>query len=152
MQWGAILVLIDAFFYGIYQILSRKVGSLDAAPVSITLAGVGGLICASLILPFSDLRLPHEAFDILLMLTLGLWGLLGHFFVIKAVQWGRASIVAPMGYLELVGATFIGWLAFQNFPDAYTWLGAAIIVASGLYIAYREHRLQRLRQQAASSV
>jgi len=149
VQWGAILVLTDAFFYAIYQILSRKVGSLDAAPVSITLAGIGGLICASLILPFSEIRLPHEAFDILLMLTLGLWGLLGHFFVIKAVQWGRASIVAPMGYLELVGATFIGWLAFQNFPDAYTWLGAAIIVASGLYIAYREHRLQRLSQQAA---
>ncbi len=147
VQWGAILVLADAFFYAVYQILSRKVGGFDAAPVSITLAGIGGFVCASLILPFSQVRLPHAPLDILLLMTLGLWGLLGHFFVIKAVQWGRASIVAPMGYLELVGATLVGWLVFNNFPDGLTWLGAAVIVASGLYIAYREHRLQQLRRQ-----
>jgi drug/metabolite transporter (DMT)-like permease len=147
VQWGTILVLMDALFYGIYQILSRKIGGVDAAPVSITLTGVGGLVCASVILPFSDVRLPHAPLDILLLMTLGLWGLLGHFFVVKAVQWGRASIVAPMGYLELVGATLVGWLIFNNFPDELTWVGAAVIVASGLYIGYREHRLQRLRRQ-----
>ncbi len=150
VQWGAILVLLDTFFYAIYQILSRKVGSLDAAPVSITLAGFGGLLYASLILPFSQIRLPLAPFDILLFLLLGLWGLLGHFFVIKAVQWGPASIVAPVGYFELVGATFVGWLVFHDFPDGWTWAGAAVIVASGLYITYREHRLQRLRREASA--
>jgi drug/metabolite transporter (DMT)-like permease len=149
-QWGAILVLMDAFFYAVYQILSRKVGSMDAAPVSITLSGCGGLVCASVILPFSAIRLPHSPLDIALFLTLGLWGLLGHFFVIKAVQWGRASIVAPVGYFELVGATLMGWLVFHDFPDGWTWVGAAVIVASGLYITYREHRLQRLRRQTSA--
>src|SRR6202158_1841153 len=118
VQWGAVLVLIDALCYGFYQILSRKVASLDAAPISITLAGIGGLVCASLLLPFSEIRLPHGFVDVALFLTLGLWGLLGHFFVIKAVQWGRASIVAPVGYVELVGATLFGWLVFHDFPDA----------------------------------
>jgi drug/metabolite transporter (DMT)-like permease len=146
VQWGAVLVLMDALCYGVYQILSRKVASLDAAPISITLAGIGGLVCASLLLPFSEIRLPHGFVDVALFLTLGLWGLLGHFFVIKAVQWGRASIVAPVGYVELVGATLFGWLVFHDFPDAWTWVGAAVIVASGLYITYREHRLQRLRR------
>jgi drug/metabolite transporter (DMT)-like permease len=54
-----------------------------------------------------------------------------------------------VGYLELVGATFMGWLVFGNFPDSLTWVGAAVIVASGLYITYREHRLQIQRRQAA---
>jgi drug/metabolite transporter (DMT)-like permease len=54
-------------------------------------------------------------------------------------------VVAPVGYVELIGATLIGWLLFAQFPDAWTWVGAAIIVASGLYITLRERRLQRLR-------
>ena len=147
MQWGAILVLLDALFYSIYQILSRKVGSIDAAPVSITLTGIGGLIIATAILPFSTIVWPQSWFDALLFILLGAFGLAGHFFVVKAVQWGRASIVAPVGYLELVGATFLGWLVFGNFPDYLTWIGAAVIVASGLYITYREHRLQIERRQ-----
>ena len=147
IQWGAILVLCDALAYSIYQILSRKVGSIDAAPVSITLTGIGGLIIASMILPFSHIVLPQNWFDALLFMLLGALGLAGHFFVVKAMQWGRASIVAPVGYLELVGATFMGWLVFGNFPDALTWVGAAVIVASGLYITYREHRLQIERRQ-----
>ncbi|HEX3065679.1 MAG TPA: DMT family transporter, partial [Dongiaceae bacterium] len=138
---------LDALFYSIYQILSRKVGSIDAAPVSITLTGVGGLIIATAILPFSTIVLPQNWFDALLFVLLGAFGLAGHFFVVKAVQWGRASIVAPVGYLELVGATFLGWMFFGNFPDWLTWVGAAVIVASGLYITYREHRLQIQRRQ-----
>lgn len=150
MQWGAILVLLDAICYSVYQILSRKVGSIDAAPVSITLAGIGGLVIASMIMPFSTIVMPRDWFDGFLFAILGALGLLGHFFVVKAVQWGRASIVAPVGYLELVGATFMGWLVFGNFPDALTWAGAAVIVASGLYITYREHRLQIERRQLSS--
>lgn len=148
VQWGAILVLLDALFYSIYQILSRKVGSLDPAYTSITLAGIGGLVLASLVLPFSTIKLPASWFDLVLFVLIGLWGLLGHFFVIKAVQWGSASIVAPVGYFELVGSTLLGWLLFRDFPDALTWVGAAVIVASGLYITYREHKLQRLRREA----
>jgi len=146
MQWGAVLVMIDALAYGLYQILSRKVGSIDPAYTSITLAGLGGFLLSCLILPFFAIRLPDNAVDLAVFAAIGLWGLLGHYFVIKAVQWGRAAVVAPVAYVELVGATLIGWLLFAEFPDGWTWLGAAIIVGSGLYITLRERRLQRLRE------
>jgi drug/metabolite transporter (DMT)-like permease len=144
VQWGAILILLDALCYSIYQVLSRKVGSHDPAEASITLAGIGGLVLASLLLPFSTIRLPQNSTDLALFLGIGLWGLLGHYFVTKALQWGTASIVAPIGYGELVGSTLFGWLLFHGFPDLWTWIGAAIIVGSGLYITYREHRLRRI--------
>lgn len=144
IQWGAIFVMLDALCYAVYQILSRKVGSLDPAAVSITLAGVGGFVISSAILPFSKIVIPSSPFDWSVFLLLGLWGLLGHFFVIKAFQWGAASFVAPMGYGELVGSTLLGYFLFTDFPDLWTWIGAAIIVGSGLYIAYREHTLQKL--------
>lgn len=146
VQWGAVLVLLDALCYAIYQILSRKVGSVDPAYASITLAGVGGLAISSFILPFSEIVLPHSFFDALVFAGIGLFGVLGHYFVTKAFQWGSASLVAPIGYGELVGATVLGYLLFGEFPGIWTWVGAAIIVTSGLYITAREHKLQRLRR------
>lgn len=143
MQWGAVLVLLDALCYAVYQILSRKVGSTDPAAVSITLAGLGGLAISTVILPFSPLVLPASLFDWLVFAGVGIFGLVGHYFVIKAVQWGSASLCAPMGYGELIGSTVLGYLFFAEFPDLVTWIGAAVIVASGLYITYREHKLQR---------
>jgi drug/metabolite transporter (DMT)-like permease len=146
MQWGAVLVLVNALCYAVYQILSRKVGSIDPAAVSITLAGIGGFVISTLLLPFSRIVLPISPVDWLLFACLGLWGLLAHLFVIKAYQWGAAAVVAPLGYGELVGATLLGWLIFAELPDAWTWCGASIIVASGLYILYRERQLRRARR------
>lgn len=129
---------------------SRKVGGTDPAAVSITLAGLGGLAISTVILPFSPLVLPATLFDWLVFAGVGIFGLVGHYFVIKAVQWGSASLCAPMGYGELIGSTLLGYLFFAEFPDLATWIGAAVIVASGLYITYREHKLQRRGRAAAT--
>jgi drug/metabolite transporter (DMT)-like permease len=148
-QWGALLVLLNALFYALYQVLSRRVGSLDSAEISITLAGVGGVLISSILLCFSTIKLPADLLDGVVFAAIGLFGALGHYFVIKAYQWGSASAVAPVGYLELVGSTVLGYMIFAEFPDAWTWVGAAIIMASGLYITLREHKLQRERRAAA---
>jgi len=143
VQWGAVLILLDALCYAFYQILARKVGSVDPAAVSITLSGIGGFVISTAILPFSTIIVPVGAVDWLIFALVGVWGLLGHFFVIKAYQWGSASLVAPLCYSELIGATLLGYLIFAELPDLFVWAGAAVIIASGLYIAYREHRLRR---------
>jgi len=49
-------------------------------------------------------------------------------------------VLSPLGYAELIGTTILGYLIFGNLPDLPTWIGAAIIIASGLYIAFRERR------------
>ena len=51
-----------------------------------------------------------------------------------------AAVIAPLGYVELIGTTILGYAIFGNFPDLWTWIGAAVIIASGLYIALRERR------------
>jgi drug/metabolite transporter (DMT)-like permease len=51
-------------------------------------------------------------------------------------------VIAPLSYIELVGTASLGYLIFDNFPDLWTWVGAAIIIASGVYIALRERRLR----------
>ena len=88
---------------------------------------------------------PRNLFDLTLFVCLGLIGGAGHYLLIRAFQYGPAAVLSPLGYLELVGTSSLGYLIFGNLPDALTWIGASIIIASGLYIAFREHRRRTAR-------
>jgi drug/metabolite transporter (DMT)-like permease len=87
--------------------------------------------------------------------TLAQWGLLaalgaiatiGHWLVVIAFKRAPASVLAPLQYLEILGATVLGWFFFDDFPDAVAWLGIAIIIGSGLYVAHREQVLNNRRR------
>ncbi|MEO1265756.1 MAG: EamA/RhaT family transporter, partial [Pseudomonadota bacterium] len=68
-------------------------------------------------------------------------GIMGSAFgvaVVLAYQNATASELAPYGYAELATAALLGWLIFDQLPDTFTWIGMAVIVASGLTIAWRE--------------
>ncbi len=52
----------------------------------------------------------------------------------------EASALAPMQYLEILGATVLGYVVFAEFPDAWTWVGTAVILTSGGYVVHRERR------------
>jgi S-adenosylmethionine uptake transporter len=67
--------------------------------------------------------------------------------VIKALEIGLAVVVAPVHYSIMIWATVYGWLLFGQLPDFWTWIGAAIIVATGIYTLNRE-RLAARRAQA----
>jgi len=59
------------------------------------------------------------------------------------------SLVVPFDYTSLLWATAYGWLLFGTLPGETTWIGAPVIVASGLYIVWREHRRRRETTPAA---
>lgn len=77
------------------------------------------------------------------LLGLGGISVIGHMFIVGAFRRTEASILAPFQYLEIISATALGYLIFDDFPDALTWLGTTIILASGLYVFYREQRVGR---------
>ena len=72
-------------------------------------------------------------------------------FIINAIRAGEASAIAPVQYLRLVYAVALGWWVFAEWPDAWTFVGAAIIVASTLYITRREAQLARRGRAAAEN-
>jgi drug/metabolite transporter (DMT)-like permease len=78
-----------------------------------------------------------------MLLALGVFGGLGHYCVARAMIDAPANIVSPFQYFQLVGAGLFGWLVFDNLPSISTWTGAAIIVASGLYLGWSETRRAR---------
>ena len=141
MQFGALLTFGSATLFAIYQIMTRKIGNDDPAETSIVYMAMIAAVVMSATAPFY-FEAPTELLHWFLFGIVGCLGGVTQFFVIKALQIAPVSTVAPYLYGELIGATLLGFAIFGDFPDAWTWTGATIIVASGIYVAYRE-RLAR---------
>jgi drug/metabolite transporter (DMT)-like permease len=136
---AVLLLLLSSLAYALYQIATRWVSHYDNAATGIIFAALLGSLAMSLAMPFVFV-MPRTLFDGLLFCCLGFLGGFGHYLVIRAFQSGPAAVIAPLGYVELVGTATLGYLIFDNFPDLWTWLGAGVIIASGVYIALRERR------------
>ncbi len=143
---ASFLVLISAGCNALYQVLTRSLAARDSAETSNTYIAVVGFVLTSLAVPFFW-QTPRSVFHVLLFVGLGLFGGFGHYFIVKALEWGPAAVIAPLNYGQLIGTVILGYLIFGEFPDAWTWVGAAVIIASGLYIFYRERHLQRSLQR-----
>lgn len=137
-HWAMLLVVLNAFVYAFYQLLTRKAAS-EPPQTSIIWSAVVGAVVASFLL-IDGVVAPRTGLHWLLFLSMGFIGGFGHFFVVKAFQNAQASVVSPFSYFQLVGATVLGYTLFGHIPDRWTWTGAAIIVGSGLYITWRERK------------
>jgi drug/metabolite transporter (DMT)-like permease len=140
-SWAMTLLLISAAISAGIQLMSRKLAQHDGAVVSNTYMVLVGFVLMSLPLPWVW-RTPPNLSDTLIFISIGATGGLGHFFLVRAFELAPAAFVSPFTYGQILGATLISYLVFGQLPDAWTWIGAAIIVASGLFIFYRERRLK----------
>jgi drug/metabolite transporter (DMT)-like permease len=139
------LVFASATCSALYQLFTRKLAAHDPAETSITYIALAGFLLGSLALPFAW-RTPQTLLDAALFVGLGLFGGFGHYFLVRAYELAPAPVISPFVYLQLVGAVLSGLVVFGNFPDAWTWAGSALIVATGLYLMVRERRAaQRAR-------
>jgi drug/metabolite transporter (DMT)-like permease len=98
--------------------------------------------------PMTAVALPfvmtaHDETGWLLLLAIGITGVIGQLLLTAALRFGAVASVIVMDYSSLFWATLYGWLFFSSLPPPSTWLGAPLIIAAGLVIAWREHRLSR---------
>ncbi|WP_416896230.1 MAG: DMT family transporter [Minwuia sp.] len=140
-HWAMLLVVLNTVCYAFYQLLTRKIASADNPETTITMTAVVGAVISSFFL-INGMEMPHSVLHWVMFVGLGALGGFGHYMVVKAFQYTEASVVAPFSYGQLVGATFFGYVMFGTFPDEWVWVGAAIVVASGVYIASREQKLR----------
>lgn len=138
-----IAAFANAACYAGYALLTRKLSGIDS-PGSMLLisAAVPSLVLAPL-LPFVW-QTPPTWLHWGLVLATGLLGSSGHWFLIRAHERAPAAILAPWTYAQLLWMTLAGYLVFGDLPSAWTLAGAGIVVASGLYLLYRE-RVVRMR-------
>ena len=141
LSWAAILPVITAICYALYQITTRMLAEIDPPITTFFYSGAVGVVVLSLAVPFSW-QTP-TAGGWAMMISLGLLAGAGHYCIIQAIRRAPASVLAPFGFVQLVWVTILGYLVFGDVPDKPTILGAAIVVASGGYVYYRENVVKR---------
>ncbi len=138
VHWASLLVLAAALLFALFQIATRSLSFTDRPETTLVYVSGGAAIAASAVVPFTW---PAPELELELWGWLALAGVLSggaHFAMIKALKLASPSVLAPFVYTELIAATIIGYLFFSDFPDAWTWLGAVVIVLSGLYVLRRQ--------------
>ncbi|MEZ5777485.1 MAG: DMT family transporter [Paracoccaceae bacterium] len=120
------------------SVIVRKIGKDERSVVLLLYPMIGNFVAMGLALPFVYEPMPVTHLGLLALISL--FGLAGGYLVILAYRAGEAVIVAPMQYSQILWATAYGYLLFSETLSRATILGASIIIASGLYIVFRESR------------
>ena len=139
---ASLLVLGSAACSALYDLLTRRLVASDPPETTVGYAAVVGTVLLGLVVPFAWTA-TRSWTSLGIMLSLGLWGGLGHYLTARAYHCAPASVVAPFSYLQLVGAAITGYLVFGDVPGSGIWIGAALIVTSGLFLAYTEGLARR---------
>lgn len=146
----ALYPLGTAFFFSFYMLITRMMSqSMHPVTMQLHTSLAGSAICVPALLLMNgsgfdefDSVMPQGLFWLWLF-GVGFWAALSHICMTYALKFAPTSTLAPLHYLEIVVAVALGYFVFNDFPNAMTWGGIAVIVASGLYIIHREHRVAR---------
>jgi drug/metabolite transporter (DMT)-like permease len=141
MHWAALLSVASALFYAGYAIATRMVMRHDTSETTLFYANLVGVAVMVPVLPFVW-SAPPSALDLGLLLAVGAFGSFGHYLLILAHHRAPASVLSPFMYTQLLWASMLGYLVFANVPNRWTLAGAGIVVASGLYLLYRERKVR----------
>ena len=144
---GAAIGLAAALMVSITAILVRQIGRTEPSLTTVFWFGLSS--AAALAAPMIWFARHHDVTTWMLLVATGLCGALGQIALTFSLRFAPVSVVAPVDYASLIWATAFGALLFGAWPTPWTWVGAPIVIASGLYIVWREHRLARRRRSAA---
>ena len=145
--WAALFVLGSTLCWSIGVIATRKLGGrIDVVTMLVWQALIGVIATA----PFAYATwVAPTRLEYALMFVNGILNLSAQWLTVRALQLAPASTVAPLTYTLIIWATGLGWLLFDTLPDRWTLAGGAVIVASGLYVWWRE-RVRRAEALAAA--
>lgn len=123
--------------YAVFSLVTRYLAPFDRAEVTLFYSLMAGTL---IVAPFalSAWVWPDNGFIWVLLLSMGVYGGLGHYLFILAHRHAPASTVAPFLYISLLTHSAAGFLVFGQTPDAWTVSGALIVILSGLYLLQRE--------------
>jgi drug/metabolite transporter (DMT)-like permease len=148
-QPAALLCLLAAAAWAASMVYVRRLAKTESEVTMMALQNAAVMCVMGVISPFVwrdlDLR------DLVLTSGMALTLVTGQWFMFRAFRYAPVGLIAPFQYLELLWATLFGWLIWNEFPDRPVWVGAAILIASGLYVIWRE-RVRAAEAAAARTV
>ena len=137
VHWAAWMLLVLALAYALYQIMTRMLSDTDDPITTLFISAAVGAVIGSVIVPFFW-QAGVSPILWFLLAGLGVLGGVGHYALIKSFEFAPVAVLAPLSYTALLWNTLFGYLVFDDLPDRWTLIGAAILIATGIYIIYRE--------------
>jgi drug/metabolite transporter (DMT)-like permease len=134
---AALLSMAGVVCYAFYNLTTRKLASIDSSETTMVYSGMAGVLLITPLMPWFWTT-PTSPALWGAMVLMGACGAFGHWLIIGAHRRAPASVLAPFIYTQLIWMLILGWLVFGQWPDTWTLAGGSIVVASGLYLLYRE--------------
>lgn len=139
-QSAALVALLGALFNALAMIYVRKLSRTDSNASIVFWFTLSTTLLSAAFLPFQWVT--PQGWDWVLLIIVGLLGGAAQITMTKAFTLGEVSVIMPFKYTSMFWAVLIGWLVWREVPGLNIWLGWPLVVASGLYIVYRETRLR----------
>jgi drug/metabolite transporter (DMT)-like permease len=134
---AALFSVGSALCYALYSIMTRILARTDSNETTLFYSNLVGALAMTPVVWFVWVT-PTEPLVIALMVAAGALGSFGHYLLIAGHRLAPAALLSPFIYTELIWVIILGFLVFGDVPNRWTLAGAAIVVASGLYILHRE--------------
>jgi drug/metabolite transporter (DMT)-like permease len=134
---GVAVAIAAALVTASVSLVLRELGRTEPAGVIVFWFTALSMIPLGLAMPF--VAQSHDLLTWAMLLMIGLFGGIAQLCLTAALRWGAVSVVLPMDYSAIIWTTLLGVAIGEDWPLATTWIGAMLIVGSGLYIAWREH-------------
>jgi len=142
-QPAAVFPILSAMSFACGVVITRRMAGTENATTTLVWTAFTGFVVLTALLPF-DAVMPTTT-DLALGIVIGVASTMAQWLLILAYRYGDASVLAPFSYIQLVWSTAAGYLVFAAVPDGWTFVGMAVIVASGVYTAHRERLRTRAR-------
>lgn len=144
--FGAICAALGAVFAAMAMIFVRKLCETERTSTIVTWFSGAATVLALLTIPLG-LLWPSQMWSLPtwpqagLLIFVGLAGGVGQILLTQGYRYADASTVAPFDYVNMIWAILIGWFLFAEIPVWQVLVGSAIVIAAGIFVIYREHRL-----------
>ena len=135
---GHAAALVAALGSSLAATIVRKIGKDERNVVMLLYPTLATFLVMGAILP--TVYRPMEGGDFALVILVAVLAFVAMLCIIEAYRSAEAALIAPMQYSQILWAVFYGWVLFEEWPDPATVAGVALIIASGLYIVFRESR------------
>lgn len=147
-QPAAVFPILSAISWATGVVITRKMTGQERPTTTLIWTALTGLAVLTVLLPF-DAAVPTWR-EVALGALVGLVSTVAQWLLIQAYRYGDASVLASYSYIQIVWSSVLGYLVFGAMPDSWTFVGAGVIIASGLYTAHRE-RIRRQEQSAPAT-
>ena len=137
MHPAAVITLAGAIGYSFFGIVTRLLARHDSSATTTFYSGIVGIVRMTAILPWIWIETPSLV-TIGLLLLMGVFAAVGHWLLVVAHARVPATTLSPFMYSQIIWMLALGYVLFGDWPDMLTFIGAGVVIASGLYLLYRE--------------